>query len=666
MVRALWGLGTYCFLIASLAIAAEPGSDAAKSAKVDFQRDVAPLLARNCIDCHGPSLQMAELRLDQRRFVLGDDADPDLVKAGKSDESLLIKRLVDRKLGILMPPSFPFPPGEKIGLPDAAIDLLKAWIDQGAQWPEGITLASEPTTSATSTKTKALFAAIRAGDHRSVTELVSGEKDLVNATDRRGDTPLMYAGVYSDAAMVKVLLDQGADVNAINPEGATPLMRAAGEFEKAELLLSRGAKVDAKSKMGRTPLLIAATFPGNTKTVQLLLARGASVSDQDQMGETCLTSASKRDDAEMVKALIEAGANVTAGASWPGQAPLIWAAEEGNVATLACLLEHGAGKVQPHVDFALSSAAARGSLAAVRLLIEHGANPNTPSPTAGYTPLMWAAYGEDVDVEKVKLLLANGADPKAKGANGETALSLAMKHGHSAVVDLLDPSGAANSISPPKSIAAPVDPAQLKAAAEKSLPLLQECGPKFFERSGCVACHQQSVTSLAVSEARKRGLKVDEKTARAQVHVTVQFIKNYREKFLERADQPLSSPPSVGYIALGLSAEHYPPDENLDALIVDMAGRQHTDGSWAAFSHRPPLEYSRLASTALAIRSMQLYGPPGLKSQFDERSQRARQWLLAAEAATNQDQAFRLLGLSWAGVDQKLVEVQRDALLKSQ
>jgi Prenyltransferase and squalene oxidase repeat len=213
---------------------------------------------------------------------------------------------------------------------------------------------------------------------------------------------------------------------------------------------------------------------------------------------------------------------------------------------------------------------------------------------------------------------------------------------------------------------AAAEPNQLKAAAEKSLALLQECGPKFFIQSGCVACHQQSVTSLAVSEARKRGLKVDEKTAREQVQVTALFVKNYREKFLERADQPLSSPPSVGYITLGLAAEHYSPDEGTDALVTEMAGRQQPDGSWAAFSHRPPLEYSRIASTALAIRAMQLYGPPGLKAQFDERSQRARDWLLAAEASSNHDHAFRLLGLGWGGADRSAVAAELDALLKTQ
>lgn len=210
------------------------------------------------------------------------------------------------------------------------------------------------------------------------------------------------------------------------------------------------------------------------------------------------------------------------------------------------------------------------------------------------------------------------------------------------------------------------EPAQLKSAAEKSLALLEPCGPKFFAQSGCVACHQQSVTSLAVAEARRRGLPVDERTAREQVHVTTLFLNNYRERYLERVDQPLSSPPSVGYFTLGLAAEKYPPDEITDALMVEMINRQQTDGSWTAFSHRPPLEYSRVASTALAVRAMQLYGPPGLKSEFDQRTARALKWLLATEPTSVHDQAFRLLGLKWAGAAPSETEAQTASLLKSQ
>src|SRR5262249_7949852 len=162
----------------------------------------------------------------------------------------------------------------------------------------------------------------------------------------------------------------------------------------------------------------------------------------------------------------------------------------------------------------LANAAMRGSLGAIRLLIEHKANPNAPSPIAGYTPLMFAAYCDDVSADCVRLLLDKGADVKAKGGNGETPLSLAMKHGRSSVVDLLDPAAAPSNADTAHAHAAPAGPAQIKGAAEKSLALLQSCGPTFFTRSGCIACHQQSVTSMALGEARKKGLKVDEKTAR--------------------------------------------------------------------------------------------------------------------------------------------------------
>src|SRR5262245_16895179 len=195
----------------------------------------------------------------------------------------------------------------------------------------------------------------------------------------------------------------------------------------------------------------------------------------------------------------------------------------------------------------------------------------------------------------------------------------------------------------------------VKAAAEKSLALLQECGPKFFAASGCVACHQQSVTSLAVSEARQRGLKYDEKTAREQIQITAFTVKTYHERFLERVDHPAGSAPAVGYISLGLAAENYQPDEYTDAMILEMAARQHPDGSWTAFGHRPPLEYSRVSATALAIRAMQLYGPPGMKTQLSQRIDNARDWLLAAKPFSNTDHVFRLLGLAWAGGNEKEV-----------
>jgi hypothetical protein len=198
-------------------------------------------------------------------------------------------------------------------------------------------------------------------------------------------------------------------------------------------------------------------------------------------------------------------------------------------------------------------------------------------------------------------------------------------------------------------------PDEVRAAAEKSISLLQNCGPEFFRKSGCIACHQQSVTSLALAEARSRGIRVDEEIAREQVQVTAFTTRSYRDHFLQRVDHPVSSAPATGYVLLGLAAENYPPDEYTDASIIDMAGHQLPDGSWTAFSHRPPLEYSRISATALAVRAMQLYGPPGLKTAFDRRIARAREWLIATKPESNTDEAFRLLGLAWSRADRQLV-----------
>jgi ankyrin repeat protein len=630
--------------------------------RVDFRRDVAPILQQHCIDCHGPELQMAELRLDERRHALADGDARGLIKAGHSGESLLIQRLVDRKLGIIMPPTITFFPSEKPGLPEDKLKILKTWIDQGADWPEDVKLASTAKAGDENPRAAALFAAIRAPDAKQVAALAA-YKSLLESTNGYGSTPLLEAAAYADASIITLLIEQGADVNAANPDGATPLMRAAGNLKKTRLLIERGANVNAKSIFGRTALLIAATYPGNSATVRLLLDKGADIKDVDQFGETCLTSAAKRGDAEMVKLLIEAGADLAAG----GRPPLVWAAEEGNVATLQVLLDHGAGKNPIHATMALGSAAARGPAEAVRLLLAAGGNPSAPSPMDDFTALHWAAYSDNVDLETVKLLLDKGGDVAAKSKSGQTPLDVAKKHGQTAIVALLDKS--VEQVKPTKPAGAATElvaEEQIKSAAQKALTLLESCGPKFFAQSGCVACHQQTVTSLAAAEARIRGFHVDERLAREQVQMTLLMLKTFREKFWQRVDNPAGSAPSVGYLSLGLAAEGHPPDETTDAMIVELAGRQHADGSWTAFGHRPPIEYSRIVATALALKALQTYGPPPLKSQLDGRIRRAGQWLVASEPASITEHNFRLLGLTWAGADNKLAAAQAQELLGQQ
>lgn len=125
---------------------------------------------------------------------------------------------------------------------------------------------------------------------------------------------LVHAAEEGDTSKVKKLLANGADVNAKQKDGVTPLMQAAwkGQTEIAEMLLAKGADVNAKDKNGMTALIRAAYF-GHGETVQALLANGANVNVKEhQIGWTALMWAAGKGHPEIVRSLLANGADVNA------------------------------------------------------------------------------------------------------------------------------------------------------------------------------------------------------------------------------------------------------------------------------------------------------------------------------------------------------------------
>ena len=105
--------------------------------KVDFTADVYPIFKESCLSCHGPEKQKGKYRMDTQEgaFKVTEDHGPD-IQSSKSEQSAIIHMVCGLIDEMLMPPPSD-KPGQSEKLTATQVGILRAWIDQGAEWPEG-------------------------------------------------------------------------------------------------------------------------------------------------------------------------------------------------------------------------------------------------------------------------------------------------------------------------------------------------------------------------------------------------------------------------------------------------------------------------------------------------------------------------------------------------
>jgi ankyrin repeat protein len=586
--------------------------------------------------------QTSGLRLDRKSVVIGRRG----VVPGSSDNSFLFHRISGNAYGMQMPPTGPLRPEQ--------IDVIKTWIDQGADWPDS--LANEAELPPLNPKAVAMVEALHEGDMAGFMKSVAEDPKLLNARGPEGSTPFMYAVLYTGAPTLERLLKQGADPNKRNDANATALMWAATDLEKTRLLLAHGADVNARSSDMRTPLMIAARRPGNTPVVKLLLERGANPNpNAHPLAESSpLIEAATAGDAAGMELLLGRGAEVKEA----GQPALEMAVTVRCSKCLALLAAKDLGREA--YTLALPNIAAYGDLNAVRLMLDRGADVNAVDPL-GRTPLMYAAASDLLPLDVVELLVERGADVKAKdahklgGDSGLTVLDIARLHGETPVSEWLVKSGTKGSApSPP--VLKPRRENAIQSAIQGSLPLIQRADANFVPKAACVSCHNNSLAAMAVGAARKSGFQVDEKTAAQQVKANLFGLEKLRDYLHQGFFVPVEDtfgPVVLSYILIGLDAERYKPDLNTDAVAMYLKSHQSPDGQWAfgVADTRPPLCSDYIGQTALSMRALQLYAPKADKAAYDQAIQLASAWIAKAQATNNDDRAHRLLGLAWAGKD---------------
>jgi ankyrin repeat protein/Tfp pilus assembly protein PilF len=231
----------------------------------------------------------------------------------------------------------------------------------------------------------------------------------VNAQEKDGTTPLMAAIVNDRASTVETLLALGADVNARTSDGTTALFLASGrgQTDMVNMLLSKSANVMAKRNNGGTALFSAASR-GHVKTMQTLIEKGADVQARDVNGATALMVAAERGHTGAVQILLAAGSNVNTAADSMGNTALMVACYSGRTETAGVLLEAGAA-VNVRNSKGLTSlmmAASKGHSGTVRLLIARGADVSMQSDS-GLTAAGLA--GRRGDEETFSILKKAGA-----------------------------------------------------------------------------------------------------------------------------------------------------------------------------------------------------------------------------------------------------------------
>jgi ankyrin repeat protein len=291
---------SWIFLGLPLSVLADATLPPPSQLQVDFRQHVQPILAQHCYSCHGPKQQQSGLRLDLRQNALrGGDYGPVIIP-GKSSESKLILRLVNGAGGMQMPPTGPLA-AEDIG-------ILRAWIDQGGEFGD-VEIKEAVAAKPVDPQPKALIAATRSQDLTHLRKMVGANPRLVRGQDAGGSTPLHHAAAFGNVGAIQVLLKAGADVNARNNRGATPLHWSAADAEKTRLLLDKGARINTQTETGRTALYLAASQSGREDVVRVLLDGGADPNLSTLPGRTPLMAASAEGEVTAMQLLLEKGAN---------------------------------------------------------------------------------------------------------------------------------------------------------------------------------------------------------------------------------------------------------------------------------------------------------------------------------------------------------------------
>jgi hypothetical protein len=208
-------------------------------------------------------------------------------------------------------------------------------------------------------------------------------------------------------------------------------------------------------------------------------------------------------------------------------------------------------------------------------------------------------------------------------------------------------------------------PANVRAAADRALPLLVKAAAGHVEKQTCFACHNQALPMLAFHSARRHGFTVKDDDLKEQTDFIAEFLGRNKAKF-KKGDGTGGQADTAGYAMLTLELGGHKPDEVTAAVAEYLLKYQADKDHWRVTSNRPPSEASNFTTNYLALRALRVWGTPEQKEAISKRRAAVREWLLKTPAKDTEDRVFRLLALKEANAKEEAIREAAQALSKAQ
>lgn len=284
--------------------------------------------------------------------------------------------------------------------------------------------------SARTAKEKIFLQAVKKGDNLQIKQLLQKGVNP-NTTDDCGIPVIAYVARLVRPDLMKLLIQSGADVNAIDKfYSQTPLLWVIDSldenneekiYESVKLLVNTGADANRKSQSNESALILA-VLKQTERLVELLISAGANVNFKDAEEKTAYSYAAQTGNRKLKQMLIEAGADTTIGIKDYKEKyqenAFFQSAADGRTDVVEAMLANGTNANMVNVG-GMTALMRAVEDSTVDVLLGAGADVNIKD-NAGFTALIWAAAFRRIS--HVKKLLAAGADVNAQTTGGKTAL----------------------------------------------------------------------------------------------------------------------------------------------------------------------------------------------------------------------------------------------------